>query len=213
MFAAAFSLAAPLSLKAGHIYSASFTEGPTPATENRCTAYKVAADTDYLRVTTRFSASAGGAVWAHDSLIFTVTGTLGENETASLKFTNVTATLAPFMLRISAPGVGPADSLTFNAADDTACPSEHCLLPNVTTSLPSRISTPKCGFATIGASVYQPISPDAPAGLPLLVDITSLVRKGARALKVAVVPEQKTQDGFWASELQLSGAHVQLIKA
>ena len=197
-----------MSLSAATVYSASFGDGPQPAVYTSCVSYQVKPDRSYLDLHSGFSASAGGELWAHDTLIFTLSGSLASGQTASLRFTNATAARAPFMLRISAPAIAPAVSLTFKASDDTACPSEHCLLPDVSKSLPGTVHTPKCGFGAVGASVEQPISPDLPAGTPLLIDVTSLVRKGARYLKVAVVPEQSTRDGFWDSKLQLSGAQL-----
>lgn len=197
-----------LTLKRGHVYSATFSDGPAPAVETSCVAYSVNASADWLQLSTRFSASAGGEVWAHDSLLFSLDGSLAAGETASLRFTNVTATAAPFVLRLSTPTVGPADALTFKATDDTACPSRHCLLPDAAAHLTSPVNTPKCGFDTASVVVEQPISPNMPASGLLAVDVTSLLREGPRALKVALVPDQKTTDGFWGAKLQLGGAHL-----
>ena len=196
-----------LSLKSGHVYSATFSDGPQPAVATSCVAYKVAPSQDYLRVSSSFGAGAGGEAWTHDSVLFKLTGTVADGEKALLRFDNVTAALAPFVLRISAPTVGPADSVTFKSTDDSACPSEHCLVPAVA-NLPGHVYTPKCGFGTVGVSVEQPISPNLPSGTPLLVDVTSLVRDGARTLKVALVHDHQTKEGFWGGKLQLSGAQL-----
>ena len=127
-----------------------------------------------------------------------------------LRFSNVTAAEVPFVLSVSSATVGPANSLTFKATDDTACPSQHCLVPDVKMILSGSVATPKCGFAKIAPlpEVSQPISPNMPAGTTVLLDITALVRKGVRTLKVALVPDRTNPDGFWGGALQLSGAQL-----
>jgi len=199
-----------MSLRAAHVYTATYTNGPQPAVRSSCVAYGVQPTRDWLNLQNGFSASAGGEVWAHDSIVFTLAGGLTNGQSASLRFANVTASRAPFMLRISTPTVAPADALTFEASDDAACPSEHCLMPDVTKTLPpGKVNTPTCGFGTVGSSVVdQPISPNAPAGTPLQVDVTALISKGARYLKVTVLPEHSSADGFWDSQLQVSGAQI-----
>ena len=94
------STASSMSLQAATVYSATFSDGPQPAVHTSCVAYQVKPDRSWLNLRSGFSASAGGEVWEHDSLIFTLSGSLVSGQTARLSFTNATATLAPFMLRI-----------------------------------------------------------------------------------------------------------------
>ena len=212
----AATAATPPSIGSAHLYSAKFAQ----MASSDCSGMMMPPGGIEFTLSNSFGVVGPEVLFAHSSLVLLVDG---DPVVPGRTLLNLTVqTDQRVTIRAEATAIAPADRFEFHVGTrsfaQAACPAtEHCLVPDVSDTIPVGALAAPCGFAPkpVPRLTVDQVAPFHGSLLmnvsDLLVDARCTRGEPCQMIKLTALPNEEDASGFWNATLAVKS--VELLTA